>query len=159
MKSTRLAVVGLAGLIIGFLLSGLLRRPAEAVQPAGIERNNERSVVIQLAMDQNGGITGILDPVSDDPDSHGKEVGLRKSKRDIAHWVVSPPWADVRMEIDLKTGMPPLFSTPPASYGKHVVSGPVLKDAPQRKYDYWVKVHDNKTGKDWTLDPPIRVDP
>ncbi|HUM02730.1 MAG TPA: hypothetical protein VL084_10610 [Thermoanaerobaculia bacterium] len=155
----KLAVFAVAGLIVGYLLAGLLK-PSAPVQPSENERSKERIATIQLVQDPSGQITGILDPVSDDQQSQGREIALSRNGGHYAHWVTNPPWVDVTLEIGIKKDSENPFSGPFEKHGRHLFSAKVRPDAALgSQYKYWVKVHDNKTGMDWPLDPIIRVVP
>jgi len=142
-----------AGLAAGLLVAGIVRR-ADADQPSG----NRKAVKVPLLM-TNGEVSGVGQPVSDDTKSNGKEVGLSKKLGHHAEWVTSPPSADVEMTIGMKVDNPYPFDGAFRNDGNSVTSAKLLKDAREGTYEYWINVHDKKTGKDFRLDPPIRVDP
>ena len=153
-------------LLCGVLISGCGKpeeqpRPTPAPPPPpSADRGGERVATIWLDQDANSQITGVRSPVTDDPVSHGTVVALSRSKGQYAHWVASPPWLDVRLEIGMKKDSPNPFDGPFEAHGIHVFSGKVKADAaPGDRYQYWVKVTDNKTGKEFFTDPGIRVDP
>ncbi len=153
-----------AGFLITFLTIGCAKPPQGPPTTLGPAETllilaRERVATVYLTIDANGNISGIGKVISDDKSLNGAELALSKSKKDFAHWRVDPPNADVRLEIGMKTSDSP-FAEPPKSLGNHVVSGPVRSDVPDgKKYNYWVKVHDNKQNRDFQLDPPIRIDP
>ncbi len=127
---------------------------SQAAPPA----SNTRVVTIQLDVDGDGHPTKIQVPVSDDPDSHGRVVALRRGQS--AHWMVKPANLDITVQIGMKKDSPDPFDGPFRAAGPNVFSGKVRGDADTASaYLYWVKVHDNATGKDLLLDPEIRVDP
>ncbi len=155
MRSAFLAAV--TGLVLGFLAAWILLKPA--APPAPPPKGNERIAILQLKFDEQNQISGILDPSTDDRQSGGKELAVSRGRHDFAHWMVVPASADVNLTIAMKPGNPSPFEGAFTSRGNQVFSGPVRGDAPYGKPEYAVQVHDNKTGKDFRLDPPIRVDP
>jgi len=152
MKTLTLLVV--AGFVTGFLVVGIVQA-AQSGQASG----KSRSVIVPLLLNTNDEVTGIGQPFSDDATSNGKEVGLSKKQNHHAEWVTNPSSADVSLTIGMKANDPYPFDGAFKIKGNTVSSAKLLKDAKEGKYDYWVKVHDNKTGKDFKIDPPIRVDP
>jgi len=153
-----LALLLVTGLAVGSLIAGIVRAADPATPPVPASANR-RSIIVSLQLNSNGDVTGVSQPVSDDQQSKGKEVGLSKKQGHYAEWITYPPWVDVDLSIGMKANSPYPFDGPFQASGNRVSSAKVLKDAKEGKYDYWVSVHDKKTGKDFRLDPPIRVDP
>ncbi len=155
MRNALIAVV--AGLVLGFLAAWFLLKSAAPAPPP--PKGNERVAIIQLKLDEKNQIGGILYPSTDDPQSGGRELAVSRSRHDFAHWMVVPASADVALTIAMKAGNPSPFEGAFASRGNQVFSGPVRGDAAYGKPEYSVQVHDNRTGNNFTIDPPIRVDP
>jgi hypothetical protein len=144
----------IVGLAVGVLATGIVAATQQAKSSA-----NKRSVVVPLLTNASGDVTGVGVPVSDDEKSKGKDVGLSKGKGHFAEWVTSPSTADVTLKIGMKENDPYPFAGSFTASGNTVTSTKLLATAKEGIYKYWVKVHDNKTGKDFPLDPDIRVDP
>lgn len=148
-----MALLLAAGLVLGSLVTGLVRA-ADPNQPSG----KKKAVKIPLVM-TDGAVAAVGQPVSDDKKSKGKVVVLSKKQNHYAEWVTNPSSADVTLTIGMKANNPHPFEGPFTSKGNTVSSTKLLKTAEEKTYEYWVNVHDNKTGKDFKLDPDIRVDP
>jgi len=120
---------------------------------------NRKSVTVPLQLNEKNEVTGIGQPVSDDPQSNGKEVGLSKKQGHYAEWVTNSSSADVDLTIGMKLNNPYPFDGAFKNKGNTVSSDKLVENAKEGKYDYWVNVFDKKTKKNFKIDPPIRVDP
>ncbi|HEX7615841.1 MAG TPA: hypothetical protein VF554_11265 [Thermoanaerobaculia bacterium] len=123
------------------------------------DHSKARMATIHINHDEDGRITGALEPVTDHAESRGKILVLSRSAKHYAHWVVSPPWLDVNVEIVFKDGTQGPFDGPFQMHGKHVVSPQVKPDADHKSHEYAVNVTDNKTKKVFVIDPEIKVVP
>ncbi len=123
------------------------------------DHSKARLATIHVDHDENGRVTGAREPVTDHAESKGKVLVLSKSAKHYAHWVISPPWLDVNVEIVFKDGSKGPFDGPFQMHGHHVVSPHVRPDADHKSHEYGVKITDKKTKKVIFIDPEIKVVP
>lgn len=163
-KTTRSRFVAAWVLLLAGLATAACSKPEEKTSMALLDQT-ERTAIVFLELDSSNQPVRIIGVVTDDPRSQGTELALSRSKGEHAHWGVNPPWVDVQIRIGLKEKSPDPFNKEALQhFPRHVFSPKVSKDAglssDKIKYEYWVKVHDNKANKDLPpLDPTIRVDP
>jgi hypothetical protein len=156
---TRIALAAVAGLAIAFAAAGC-GSSGQRVKSVPVDPANERKVSIPLDMDRSGNVIGVHKPVTDDIQSNNEYAAVSRSKRHGLRWKVDPPNADVVLTVDIKKDFANPFDGPITCLDNQCVSGPTLQFAPVGKfYEYWLNIHDNKSRKDFRIDPIIRVDP
>lgn len=147
MKGSTTIFVSLVGLILAALV-GCTAEPPPSRNDFG-DPAKEQPVAVTLRLDGAGNPVEINPPVPD-------PVVLSKNLKQTAHWYLCPP-IDAKLEIVMKNGPKP-FKIHPKSYGKHALSDPPEKEAPNTDYPYTILVT-MKDGKQLRRDPIIRVAP
>ncbi len=124
--------------------------PAQAADPSV-----EKVVTVKLKLSaEKPGLAVGIESVTPDP------VELSRSKKNVAHWVLSPADSGtLKITMEDKGGKP--FKKNPASRGKrdHVYSDPAELGADGSKHKYTVTVRADGQGKDFVLDPLIIIRP